>query len=103
MRNDGWKGLSRSNFVNVIRVAPSKAIELVLLPELAPHYARTLELLKLKTRLTVQMLLQREVYKNLFDAFLKIKGEEGLSELHRGLIPSLIGVVPYSCCQLLCL
>ncbi|XWS16979.1 hypothetical protein CRYUN_Cryun33cG0028100 [Craigia yunnanensis] len=28
MHTDGWKGLFRGNFVNVIRVAPSKAIEL---------------------------------------------------------------------------
>lgn len=27
MQNDGWKGLFRGNLVNVIRVAPSKAIE----------------------------------------------------------------------------
>ncbi|MCI40405.1 adenine nucleotide transporter BT1 chloroplastic/mitochondrial-like, partial [Trifolium medium] len=27
MESDGWKGLFRGNFVNVIRVAPSKAIE----------------------------------------------------------------------------
>jgi Mitochondrial carrier protein len=27
MRTEGWKGLFRGNFVNVIRVAPSKAIE----------------------------------------------------------------------------
>jgi solute carrier family 25 phosphate transporter 23/24/25/41 len=27
MESDGWKGLFRGNLVNVIRVAPSKAIE----------------------------------------------------------------------------
>lgn len=31
MKNDGWKGLFRGNFVNVIRVAPSKAIEVCIL------------------------------------------------------------------------
>ncbi|KAJ0745314.1 putative mitochondrial carrier protein [Helianthus annuus] len=46
----------------------------------------------LKTRLTVQ----RGVYKNLVDAFLKIVKEEGPAELYRGLTPSLIGVVPYA-------
>ena len=29
MRTDGWKGLFRGNFVNVVRVAPSKAIEVM--------------------------------------------------------------------------
>ena len=27
VRNEGWKGLFRGNLVNVIRVAPAKAIE----------------------------------------------------------------------------
>lgn len=31
MKTDGWKGLFRGNFVNVIRVAPSKAIEVIIL------------------------------------------------------------------------
>lgn len=31
MKSDGWKGLFRGNFVNVIRVAPSKAIEVCIL------------------------------------------------------------------------
>lgn len=31
MKTDGWKGLFRGNLVNVIRVAPSKAIEVMLL------------------------------------------------------------------------
>ncbi|MCO5573021.1 hypothetical protein L7F22_026785 [Adiantum nelumboides] len=46
----------------------------------------------LKTRLTIQ----RGVYKNLQDAFVKIVQEEGPRELYRGLMPSLIGVVPYA-------
>lgn len=29
MKTDGWKGLFRGNFVNIIRVAPSKAIEVL--------------------------------------------------------------------------
>lgn len=31
MKTDGWKGLFRGNFVNVVRVAPSKAIEVCIL------------------------------------------------------------------------
>ncbi|XP_058002064.1 adenine nucleotide transporter BT1, chloroplastic/mitochondrial isoform X3 [Hevea brasiliensis] len=30
MKTDGWKGLFRGNFVNVIRVAPSKTIEVLI-------------------------------------------------------------------------
>ncbi|CAL0323170.1 unnamed protein product [Lupinus luteus] len=119
MKNDGWKGLFRGNFVNVIRVAPSKAIELFAFDtvnkSLSPKPGEepklhippsliagacagvssticTYPLELLKTRLTVQ----RGVYNGLLDAFLKIIKEEGPSELYRGLAPSLIGVIPYS-------
>lgn len=119
MKTEGWKGLFRGNLVNVIRVAPSKAIELFaydmvknhltpkpgeqpILPIPASSIAGavagissticTYPLELLKTRLTVQ----RGVYKNLVDAFLKIVQEEGPAELYRGLTPSLIGVIPYA-------
>ncbi|CAN1120440.1 Adenine nucleotide transporter BT1, chloroplastic/mitochondrial [Linum perenne] len=119
MKSEGWTGLFRGNFVNVIRVAPSKAIELfaydTVLKNLTPKPGEqpilpipassiagglagvcstlcTYPLELLKTRLTVQ----RGVYDNLLDAFVKIVREEGPGELYRGLTPSLIGVVPYA-------
>uniref|UniRef100_A0A5B6YI34 Adenine nucleotide transporter BT1 n=1 Tax=Davidia involucrata TaxID=16924 RepID=A0A5B6YI34_DAVIN len=119
METEGWKGLFRGNLVNVIRVAPSKAIELFAYDTVKKHLTPepgeqprlpipassiagaiagisstlcTYPLELLKTRLTVQ----RGVYKNLLDAFLKIVQEEGPAELYRGLTPSLIGVVPYA-------
>ncbi|KAL5074301.1 hypothetical protein RYX36_013285 [Vicia faba] len=119
MKTDGWKGLFRGNLVNVLRVAPSKAIELFAydtvnknlsakpgeqskLPVPASLIAGacagvssticTYPLELLKTRLTIQ----RGVYNGLLDAFVKIIKEEGLAELYRGLTPSLIGVIPYS-------
>ncbi|XP_028779274.1 adenine nucleotide transporter BT1, chloroplastic/mitochondrial-like [Neltuma alba] len=119
MKTDGWKGLFRGNFVNVIRVAPSKAIELfaydTVNKNLSPKPGEqpklpipasliagacagvssticTYPLELVKTRLTIQ----RGVYKSLLDAFLKIVKEEGPAELYRGLAPSLIGVIPYA-------
>ncbi|GFY99764.1 mitochondrial substrate carrier family protein [Actinidia rufa] len=119
MKTEGWKGLFRGNLVNVIRVAPSKAIELFAYDTVKKHLTPkpgeqpklpipaspiagaiagisstlcTYPLELLKTRLTVQ----RGVYKNLLDAFVKIVQEEGPAELYRGLTPSLIGVVPYA-------
>ncbi|KAF7830279.1 adenine nucleotide transporter BT1, chloroplastic/mitochondrial-like [Senna tora] len=119
MKTDGWKGLFRGNFVNVIRVAPSKAIELfaydTVNKNLSPKPGEqaklpipasliagacagvsstilTYPLELLKTRLTIQ----RDVYNGLLDAFLKIVKEEGPAELYRGLAPSLIGVIPYA-------
>ncbi|KAK7283077.1 hypothetical protein RIF29_12334 [Crotalaria pallida] len=119
IKHDGWKGLFRGNFVNVIRVAPSKAIELfaydTVNKNLSPKPGEqpklpipasliagacagvssticTYPLELVKTRLTIQ----RGVYDGLLDAFLKIIREEGPSELYRGLAPSLIGVIPYA-------
>ncbi|KAL6954233.1 hypothetical protein U1Q18_045343 [Sarracenia purpurea var. burkii] len=119
MKNEGWKGLFRGNLVNVIRVAPSKAIELFVYDTVKEHLTTkpgeepklpipaspiagamagitstlcTYPLELLKTRITIQ----KGLYKNLFDAFLKIVQEEGPAELYRGLTPSLIGVVPYA-------
>uniref|UniRef100_A0A6N2K7G8 Uncharacterized protein n=1 Tax=Salix viminalis TaxID=40686 RepID=A0A6N2K7G8_SALVM len=119
MQTDGWKGLFRGNLVNVIRVAPSKAIELfaydTVNKKLSPAAGEQpklpipaslvagacagvsstlcmypLELVK--TRLTIQ----RDVYNGIVHAFLKILREEGPGELYRGLAPSLIGVIPYA-------
>ncbi|KAF0904673.1 hypothetical protein E2562_036074 [Oryza meyeriana var. granulata] len=119
MKHEGWTGLFRGNFVNVIRVAPSKAIELFafdtakkFLTPKADESPKTpfppsliagalagvsstlctypLELIK--TRLTIE----KDVYNNFLHAFVKILREEGPSELYRGLTPSLIGVVPYA-------
>ncbi|KAE9609709.1 putative mitochondrial carrier protein [Lupinus albus] len=119
MENEGWKGLFRGNFVNVIRVAPSKAIELFaydtvkkqLSPKPGEHpkipipeslvagavagvsstvFTYPLELLK--TRITVQ----RGVYKNLLDALVSIVRNEGPAELYRGLTPSVIGAISSS-------
>lgn len=119
MQNEGWQGLFRGNGVNVIRVAPSKAIELFAYdtvkkfltpkpgePPRIPFSVSpvagaaagvcstlcTYPLELLKTRMTIQ----RGVYDNLVDAFIKIIQEEGPQELYRGLTPSLIGVVPYA-------
>nr|GMD81589.1 adenine nucleotide transporter BT1, chloroplastic/mitochondrial-like [Ipomoea batatas] len=119
MKNEGWKGLFSGNLVNVIRVAPSKAIELFVYetfkkrltakPDEQPRLPGPASLISgavagisstlctyplelLKTRLT----LQRGVYKNVLDALVKIVKEEGPAELYRGLTPSLIGVIPYA-------
>ncbi|GMI95140.1 EMBRYO DEFECTIVE 104, suppressor of high stearate content 1, SODIUM HYPERSENSITIVE 1 [Hibiscus trionum] len=115
---EGWKGLFRGNFVNVIRVAPSKAIELLayetVKKKLTPEHGEqpklplpasfiagavggvsstllTYPLELLKTRLTVN-----DDYKNLLDAIVKIVRAEGPGGLYKGLTPSVIGVVPYA-------
>ncbi|KAJ0090468.1 hypothetical protein Patl1_12441 [Pistacia atlantica] len=119
MKTDGWKGLFRGNLVNVIRVAPSKAIELFAFDTVNKKLSAksgeqskipipasliagacagvsstlcTYPLELVKTRLTIQ----RDAYNGIVDAFVKIMREEGPAELYRGLAPSLIGVIPYA-------
>ncbi|CAH2061015.1 unnamed protein product [Thlaspi arvense] len=119
MKHEGWKGLFRGNLVNVIRVAPGRAVELFVFEtvnkKLTPKLGEeskipipasllagacagvsqtllTYPLELVKTRIT----FQRGVYKGILDAFVKIIKEEGPTELYRGLAPSLIGVVPYA-------
>ncbi|XVE63506.1 hypothetical protein DITRI_Ditri07aG0025700 [Diplodiscus trichospermus] len=119
MQTDGWTGLFRGNFVNVIRVAPSKAIELfsfdtvnkllsakpgeepkILIPASLVAGACagvsstlcTYPLELVKTRLTIE----KNMYDGIVDAFFKILQKEGPAELYRGLAPSLIGVIPYA-------
>ncbi|XP_073019777.1 adenine nucleotide transporter BT1, chloroplastic/mitochondrial-like [Primulina eburnea] len=119
MKADGWTGLFKGNFVNVIRVAPSKAIELFVYDTVNKNLSSrpgeqfklpvppslvagacagvsstlvTYPLELVKTRLTIQ----RGVYNGLLDAFVKILQEGGPGELYRGLAPSVIGVIPYA-------
>ncbi|XP_062217618.1 adenine nucleotide transporter BT1, chloroplastic/amyloplastic/mitochondrial-like [Phragmites australis] len=122
MRTEGWTGLFRGNAVNVLRVAPSKAIEHFtydtakkfltpkadeppMIPIPTPLVAGALAgvtstlctypMELIKTRVTIE----KDVYDNVAHAFVKILREEGPSELYRGLAPSLIGVVPYAACN----
>ncbi|PNT66124.1 adenine nucleotide transporter BT1, chloroplastic/amyloplastic/mitochondrial [Brachypodium distachyon] len=119
MRTEGWPGLFRGNDVNVLRVAPSKAIEHFTYDTAKKHLTPkageppkipiptpliagalagvastlcTYPMELVKTRLTIQ----KGVYENLLYAFIKIARDEGPGELYRGLSPSLMGVVPYA-------
>ncbi|XP_073316193.1 adenine nucleotide transporter BT1, chloroplastic/mitochondrial-like [Primulina huaijiensis] len=119
MQAEGWTGLFKGNFINVIRVAPSKAIELLVYDTVNKNLSSrpgeqfklpvppslvagacagvsstlvTYPLELVKTRLTIQ----RGVYNGLLDAFVKILQEGGPGELYRGLAPSVIGVIPYA-------
>ncbi|CAM6004367.1 unnamed protein product [Sphagnum balticum] len=117
--NKGWPGLFRGNAINVICVAPSKAIELfpydfvkaylspkdgtpgklafLLVSPIAGSCAGIsstvcmypLELLK--TRLTIQP----DEYRGILHALWRIVSEEGVLELYQGLALSVIGVIPY--------
>ncbi|KAK6140706.1 hypothetical protein DH2020_025558 [Rehmannia glutinosa] len=99
MQTEGWPGLFRGNFVNVIRVAPSKAIELFVYDTVNKNLsskAGEQPKLPIPPSLVAGACAGRDVYNGLLDAFVKILQEGGPGELYRGLTPSLIGVIPYA-------
>ncbi|KAK6119675.1 hypothetical protein DH2020_046592 [Rehmannia glutinosa] len=94
MQTEGWPGLFRGNFVNVIRVAPSKAIELFVYDTVNKNLsskAGEQPKLPIPPSLVAGACAGRDVYNGLLDAFVKILQEGGPGELYRGLTPSLIG------------
>eukprot|EP00475_Leptophrys_vorax_P027486 TRINITY_DN3918_c0_g1_i1.p1 TRINITY_DN3918_c0_g1~~TRINITY_DN3918_c0_g1_i1.p1 ORF type:complete len:379 (+),score=2.53 TRINITY_DN3918_c0_g1_i1:549-1685(+) len=123
MRTDGWKGLFRGNSIQVIRCAPSRAIELytfetvkrLLTPQdgqpaavtfplpLPPSsiagacagMASTVIMYPLELVKT-RLTVQPEMYRGMVHAFTRIIREEGVKELYRGLTPSMIGIIPYA-------
>ncbi|PON88974.1 Mitochondrial carrier protein [Trema orientale] len=96
METEGWKGLYRGNLVNVIRVTPNKAIELFAYDTVKKHLTPKPgeeEKIPIPASLVAGA---TGVYKNSLHALSKIIREEGAAELYRGLVPSLIGVIPYA-------
>ena len=120
VKHDGWKGLFRGNGVNVLRVAPSKAIELfafdtmrkVLVNEdgesrlplpLPPASVAgacaglsstviCYPMEVMKTRLTVEA----GRYSGIGNCFMTVLSAEGVSALYRGLVASAMGIIPYA-------
>ncbi|KAJ7518943.1 hypothetical protein O6H91_20G016400 [Diphasiastrum complanatum] len=116
MKEDGWKGLFRGNGVNCVRVAPCKAIELCVFEIVkrllnkdgnplqnvaapvaggAAGMAGTLATYPLEV-LRTRMAIQPEHYNGMISAVTKVLREEGFGAFYSGLVPSLVGVFPYS-------
>ncbi|RWW77076.1 hypothetical protein BHE74_00014786 [Ensete ventricosum] len=110
METEGWKGLFRGNFVNVIRVAPSKAIELSILSFSWQLFAydTAKKALTPKDGEPPKLLVPASLVAGAFAGvsstlctypleLLKTRLTiQGPSELYRGLTPTLIGVMPYA-------
>ncbi|GJP71398.1 hypothetical protein CLOP_g2233 [Closterium sp. NIES-67] len=116
MARDGWKGFFRGNGVNCLRVGPHKAVELCTFEMLKRLLCRpghplqhvaaplsgaaaglagtllTYPLELIRTRISVQP----ELYRDLGSTVRRIVQEEGALSLYRGIVPSLLGVVPYA-------
>ncbi|KAG5113254.1 hypothetical protein JHK82_036523 [Glycine max] len=80
--------------MNIIGVAQARPLSYLHMTLSRSNYLRNLESSQ-KSQFPPNQ-LQRGVYKNLLDAFVRIIQEEGPAELYRGLTSSLIGVVPYA-------
>ncbi|RRT40470.1 hypothetical protein B296_00058526 [Ensete ventricosum] len=110
METEGWKGLFRGNFVNVIRVAPSKAIELSILSFSWQLFAYDTAKKALTPKdgeppkLPVPASLVAGAFAGVSSTLCTYPLEllktrltiQGPSELYRGLTPTLIGVMPYA-------
>lgn len=120
IKNDGWRGLFRGNGVNVLRVAPSKAIELFAFDTMRKMLVDEDGASKLplplppasvagacaglsstvvcypmevvKTRLTVEV----GKYSGIGNCFVTVASEEGITALYRGLLASAMGIIPYA-------
>ncbi|KAJ7518944.1 hypothetical protein O6H91_20G016400 [Diphasiastrum complanatum] len=109
-------GQKRGNGVNCVRVAPCKAIELCVFEIVkrllnkdgnplqnvaapvaggAAGMAGTLATYPLEV-LRTRMAIQPEHYNGMISAVTKVLREEGFGAFYSGLVPSLVGVFPYS-------
>ncbi|CAI7893867.1 unnamed protein product [Closterium sp. NIES-53] len=123
VEKEGWAGLFRGNAINVLRVAPSKAIEMFTyetvkraltptpgLPAPLPFplplpissiagssagIASTVLMYPLELVKT-RLTVSPHLYRGFLHAFHRIVREEGVGALYRGLAPSVMGVIPYS-------
>ncbi|CAM6075325.1 unnamed protein product [Sphagnum tenellum] len=105
--NEGWPGLFRGNAINVIRVAPNKAIELFaydfVKAYLSPGKLAFLPVSPIasscagiSSTVCMYLTIQPDEYRGILDALWRIVSEEGVLELYRGLAPSVIEVIPYA-------
>lgn len=123
MKADGWRGLFRGNGIQVLRCAPSRAIELYTYESVkcalsgtdasppalpfplplpassiagaAAGMASTLLCYPLEL-LKTRITVRPNVYRGLRFAFSKIVREQGVRELYRGVVPSVFGIIPYA-------
>ncbi|GJP77809.1 hypothetical protein CLOP_g8148 [Closterium sp. NIES-67] len=123
LRTEGWMGLFRGNAINVMRVAPSKAIEMLtydtvkrfltpregqkpIIPRHIPIPISSIAgssagiascLLTYPLELVkTRLTVNPDMYRGVLHAFHKIIKEQGVGELYRGVAPSVVGMIPYA-------
>ncbi|CAI5490290.1 unnamed protein product [Closterium sp. Naga37s-1] len=123
LRTEGWTGLFRGNAINVLRVAPSKAIEMLtydtvkrfltpkegrpsIIPRQLPIPISSIAgssagiascLLTYPLELVkTRLTVNPDMYRGVLHAFHRIIMEQGVGELYRGVAPSVVGMIPYA-------
>ncbi|CAI5527214.1 unnamed protein product [Closterium sp. Naga37s-1] len=123
LRTEGWTGLFRGNAINVLRVAPSKAIEMLtydtvkrfltpkegrpsIIPRQLPLPISSIAgssagiascLLTYPLELVkTRLTVNPDMYRGVLHAFHRIITEQGVGELYRGVAPSVVGMIPYA-------
>ncbi len=123
-KEEGFRGFFRGNGANVVRIFPFSAIQLSSYPifksmftdndkvpitpfgrfwcgvfsgVLATFFTYPLDFIR--CRLSMQSSSQM-VYKGVVDGLMKVAREEGFLRLYTGLVPTLVGIVPYAGIQL---
>ncbi|KAK8809701.1 hypothetical protein WA158_000644 [Blastocystis sp. Blastoise] len=120
IQEEGWKGLWKGNFVACLRLFPYNAIQFAAFNSLKIMFtdAKTgkmsatnaaiagstggiiatcsvYPLDMVKTRLTIQSKVNPK-YNGIVDAFKKIYKEEGFLAFYKGMLASILGVIPFS-------
>lgn len=125
INNEGQKGLFRGNGANVLRIAPFMAVQFSSFQFFRKHLVNTNDTNNLhitqrfycgvlsgilstcvtypldfiRCRLSLQT-EQNRIYNGIIDGLYKVINKDGFLHLYNGLLPSIIGIIPYSGIQL---
>lgn len=118
VREDGLTGLFRGNLSRCLQSAPVQALNFYAFAVFKNLLCATFQKTELNDRdlllagslagasssmfvypldvVAMRITVQKDVYKNMLDALVRITREEGFRSLYKGIVPSVVGVFPYA-------
>lgn len=118
VREDGLPGLFRGNLSRCLQSAPVQALNFYAFAVFKNLLCGAFQKTELNDRelllagslagasssvfvypldvVAMRITVQKDVYKNMLDALVRITREEGFRSLYKGIVPSVIGVFPYA-------